>query len=152
MEGVDCQGVVMEGMGTAEDGDMQGKERNSGELAEVVVHHRTKNTAIQAELELSTADLEDPDENTNPNIPRFSERTGVTIDSSNFEAVDFFMALFTHQLLNFATVESNRYGQQYLQKNITYLDDHPKARANQLKNKPFTTADMKRFLGLVSRH
>mgnify|MGYP003430630780 CR=1 FL=1 len=81
MEGVDFQGVVMEGMGTAEDADMQGKERDSGVLGEVV-HHMDKNidtvmdTAIQAEVELSAADLEDHDENTNPNIPRFSRGRG----------------------------------------------------------------------------
>lgn len=159
VEGVDIQGLVIEG-----NVDMQGtarEERMCHRRDDAEVHDMDEigdamDTEIQEEVELQTVDPDNPemwenesDNVNNPNIPHFTQQTGVTINTSNYEPVDFFMELFTDQLSEYAVVEFNRYGQQYLQKNSTYLDEHPKARAYQLKNKPFTTDDMKKFLGLV---
>ena len=41
------------------------------------------------------------------------------------------------------------YGDQYLQSHSEYLMKHCKARANQLKGKPITMEEMKKFMGLI---
>ncbi|KAL5467115.1 hypothetical protein EMCRGX_G031300 [Ephydatia muelleri] len=82
-------------------------------------------------------------------IPPFTPIPGVTEKMDHLQPVDIFCKLFNDQTMVSVVEETNRYGNQYLQSHSDYLKKHCKARANQLKGKPITMEEMKKFMGLI---
>ena len=82
-------------------------------------------------------------------IPPFTPIPGVTEKMDHLQPVDIFCKLFNDQTMVTVVEETNRYGNQYLQSHSDYLKKHCKARANQLKGKPITMEEMKKFMGLI---
>ena len=82
-------------------------------------------------------------------IPPFTPIPGVTEKMDHLQPVDIFCKLFNDQMMVSVVEETNRYGDQYLQSHSDYLKKHCKARANQLKGKPITMEEMKKFMGLI---
>eukprot|EP00731_Ephydatia_muelleri_P036492 Em0264g5a len=104
---------------------------------------------IVEDQELEDFGIEETEEDDSPIIPPFHQNTGVTRDMNDLQPVDFFFELFPQDLLTYIVQESNRYGQQYLMNHAAYLEEHPRARANQFKRKPIVEDEIKKFIALV---
>lgn len=104
---------------------------------------------IVEDQELEDFGIEESEEDDSPIIPPFHQNTGVTRDMNDLQPVDFFFELFPQDLLTYIVQESNRYGQQYLMNHAAYLEEHPRARANQFKRKPIVEDEIKKFIALV---
>ena len=82
-------------------------------------------------------------------VPRFSETPGSTFLTDNLEPKDFFIQLLTDNLNEKILVETNKYGQQYVDEHQQHLSTHPRARAHDFVKCKFTIANIKIFLALV---
>ena len=63
--------------------------------------------------------------------------------------VDFFRLFFTSEILQLIYTETQRYYQQYLERERVYLQDHPKARAHEWKRAPLLMKEIEIFLAIL---
>eukprot|EP00731_Ephydatia_muelleri_P013715 Em0007g1025a len=125
----------------------EGCETQAGETEAMEVEEMEQE--IVEDQELEDFGIEETEEDDSPIIPPFHQNTGVTRDMNDLQPVDFFFELFPQDLLTYIVQESNRYGQQYLMNHAAYLEEHPRARANQFKRKPIVEDEIKKFIALV---
>ena len=81
--------------------------------------------------------------------PIFTATPGVVPDMSNQEPMDFFKLFFNDRVLDLIFTETNRYAEQYMEKERDYLSQHPQARAHDWSKTPLTIKEIEVFLALL---
>ncbi|KAM4807675.1 piggyBac transposable element-derived protein 4-like [Rhinophrynus dorsalis] len=81
--------------------------------------------------------------NYNPQVPLFGETVGVTVDTTNFEVVDFFKMFLPDTVLQNMVTETNRYAEQYRSERT--LTAHARAQSWV----PTNLCEIKKFWGLT---
>ncbi|KAM3922132.1 piggyBac transposable element-derived protein 4-like [Leptodactylus fuscus] len=78
-----------------------------------------------------------------PNIPPFTAKAGININTQNFQVADFFHAFVTHNILEEMVIHTNHFAEQ----SIAAIPHAPHSRA--LKWYPTNVEELKKFLGLT---
>ena len=63
--------------------------------------------------------------------------------------IDFFRLFFGGQVLSLIHTETQRYTEQYLQREKEHLEKHPKARAHDWKRAPLLLKEIEVFLAII---
>ena len=140
VDAIDEHGEVMEGEG--EEGVGAEVVREEGMCAMEISGNAVPNGAGDAIPVPS-------DRASRGSIPEFIQCSGVMKNMEGMEPLDFFYELFPEDLIEDIVLESNRYGQQYIDSHASYLKDHPRARAHQFMRNMFTPHDIRKVLGLI---
>lgn len=80
-----------------------------------------------------------------PSLPTFTGQHKLLIDSTNYEAVDYFKLFFDDDLVNHIVIETNRYAEQQLQLNPAAVKPHSRMH-NWI---PTTSEEIQKFFGLT---
>ena len=134
------------------DGDvMEGEEKRVWEqrMCERKVCTQLKSVVTLCPMEQAMLYQCPSDRASSGSIPEFIQCSAVM---EGTEPLDFFYELFPEDLIEYIVLESNRYGQQYMDSHASYLKDHPRARAHQFKRKMFAPHDIRKVLGLIILH
>lgn len=79
----------------------------------------------------------------------FTADAGVIPDTEGVSMVDYFRLIFDDWLLNLIFTETNRYADQYVQRERVYLGAYPKAQTHDWKKCAFTLKEWYAFLALI---
>ena len=83
-------------------------------------------------------------------IPAFDgSSSGVTEDISGDEPMDIYQKFITDNMIQLILRETNLYGDQYVDSHISFLQQHPRARAHSFIRRKFTAQEITRFIVLV---
>jgi hypothetical protein len=63
--------------------------------------------------------------------------------------IDFFRLFFSAQVLHLIHSETQRYTEQYLEREREHLQQHPRARAHEWRRAPLLLKDIEVFLAIV---
>ena len=86
---------------------------------------------------------------TSPSAPDFTAIGGVIPDTNNMAPVDFFRLMFDDRVFDLILTETNRYADQYLEREKEYLESHPKARAHEWRKTELTIKEVEAFIALL---
>ena len=81
--------------------------------------------------------------------PAFTAAPGVVPHMEDKLPVDFFRLFFDDSVLTLLVTETQRFAEQYLEREKEFLEQHPRARAHDWKKIPLTIKEMEGFLALV---
>ena len=89
--------------------------------------------------------------NTEPisEFPIFTETPGIVPNMDGKPPVAFFNLLLDENVKSVIWRETQRYADQYLHNNASYLEEHPRARANQWQRHPMTEKEVDVYLSTV---
>ena len=79
----------------------------------------------------------------------FTVTPGVVPEMSEKEPIDYFKLLFNSRVLDLILRETNRYAEQYLEREQEYLSQHPHARAHDWPKTPLSIKEIEVFLALL---
>ena len=65
------------------------------------------------------------------------------------QPIDFFRLFFSSDVMDLIFIETRRYIQQYLEREEDFLENHPQARAHELRRTPLQEKELDVFLALI---
>ena len=79
-------------------------------------------------------------------LPNYDRRRGVLVDTTDFEAIDYFRMFFSDQMLEHIMTETNRYGDSVFREKVNAGGDNIPYRTKQWKHVDFE--ELSAFIGL----